>query len=172
MTERDSEFRAEATTGAREAEGAPNRVRLRDRDAEIRSAEAAVDKLCRDFAAGGTEIGELLTFSGRPGIGKTTLLHEVRRIAKLRPNATVLFARGGERQFNEPYHVLRQLLQPVLGSLGPGEFRQVMGTWRRSSDRPWASSSPRRAPAASTRRASGTAWTSSSPSSPRAAPRW
>ncbi|CAN3984316.1 hypothetical protein KPATCC21470_7035 [Kitasatospora purpeofusca] len=129
MTERDSEFRAEATTGAREAEGAPNRVRLRDRDAEIRSAEAAVDKLCRDFAAGGTEIGELLTFSGRPGIGKTTLLHEVRRIAKLRPNATVLFARGGERQFNEPYHVLRQLLQPVLGSLGPGEFRQVMGTW-------------------------------------------
>ncbi|WP_344327562.1 AAA family ATPase, partial [Kitasatospora putterlickiae] len=129
MTERDRDFRAEARPGAREAEGAPNRIRLRDRDAELRSAEAAVDKLCRDFAAGGTEIGELLTFSGRPGIGKTSLLHEVRRIAKLREGATVLFARGGERQFNEPYHVLRQLLQPVLGSLEPGEFSQVMGTW-------------------------------------------
>ncbi|MEE1824383.1 AAA family ATPase [Streptomyces sp. BE20] len=129
MTERDNEFRAEAVSGGPEAAAAPNRVRLRDRDAELRSAEAAVDKLCREFAAGGTEIGELLTFSGRPGIGKTTLLHEVRRLAKLRPGATVLFARGGERQFNEPYHVLRQLLQPVLGSLKPGEFRQVMGTW-------------------------------------------
>ncbi|MFI9326652.1 ATP-binding protein [Kitasatospora sp. NPDC052868] len=105
------------------------RIRLRDRDSEIRSAETAVDKLCREFAAGGTEIGELLTFSGRPGIGKTSLLHEVRRIAKLRPGATVLFARGGERQFNEPYHVLRQLLQPVLGSLAADELKQVMGTW-------------------------------------------
>ncbi|MEV7783073.1 AAA family ATPase [Kitasatospora sp. NPDC088351] len=128
MTEQGHEYRAVGGT-SREGDAATHRIRLRDRDSELRSAETAVDKLCREFAAGGTEIGELLTFSGRPGIGKTSLLHEVRRIAKLRDGATVLFARGGERQFNEPYHVLRQLLQPVLSSLPPAEFRQVMGTW-------------------------------------------
>ncbi|WP_051711309.1 ATP-binding protein [Streptomyces sp. NRRL S-350] len=128
MTEQKNELRAGAGSG-RDGEGAAARVRLRDRDAELRSVEAAVDRLCREFAAGGTEIGDLLAFSGRPGIGKTSLLHEVRRIAKLREGATVLFARGGERQFKEPYHVLRQLLQPVLSDLKPDEFRQVMGTW-------------------------------------------
>ncbi|MFJ2862044.1 ATP-binding protein [Kitasatospora sp. NPDC087314] len=128
MTEQGNELRTGSGSG-RDGDSTSPRVRLRDRDAELRSVEAAVDKLCRAFAAGGTEIGELLAFSGRPGIGKTSLLHEVRRIAKLRDGATVLFARGGERQFNEPYHVLRQLLQPALTSLRPDEFRQVMGTW-------------------------------------------
>ncbi|MFJ9604743.1 ATP-binding protein [Kitasatospora sp. NPDC101176] len=128
MTDQYNESRAGAGS-VRDGENAAPRTRLRDRDAELRSVEAAVDKLCRDFAAGGTEIGELLAFSGRPGIGKTSLLHEVRRIAKLREGATVLFARGGERQFKEPYHVLRQLLQPALTSLAADEFRQVMGTW-------------------------------------------
>ncbi|WP_052707526.1 AAA family ATPase [Streptomyces rubellomurinus] len=124
MTEQGNELR----TGTGQGGDAP-RIRLRDRDSELRSVEAAVDRLCREFAAGGTEIGDLLAFSGRPGIGKTSLLHEVRRIAKLREGATVLFARGGERQLKEPYHVLRQLLQPVLSDLRPDEFRQVMGTW-------------------------------------------
>ncbi|WP_308129875.1 ATP-binding protein [Kitasatospora aureofaciens] len=128
MTEQGNGLRA-GTGPGRDGEGAAPRVRLRDRDAELRSAETAVDKLCREFAAGGTEIGELLTISGRPGIGKTSLLHEVRRTAKLRDGATVLFARGGEQQVKEPYHVLRQLLQPALTGLEPGEFRQVMGTW-------------------------------------------
>ncbi|MFJ5066602.1 ATP-binding protein [Kitasatospora sp. NPDC088556] len=128
MTEQDNELRTGSGSG-RDGDSTSPRVRLRDRDAELRSVETAVDKLCCEFAAGGTEIGELLAFSGRPGIGKTSLLHEVRRVAKLRDRATVLFARGGERQFNEPYHVLRQLLQPLLTSLEPDEFRQVMGTW-------------------------------------------
>ncbi|MGW3039655.1 ATP-binding protein [Kitasatospora sp. NPDC001159] len=128
MTEQDNELRA-GTGSGRDGDGVAPRVRLRDRDAELRSVEAAIDQLCREFAAGGTEIGDLLTFSGRPGIGKTSLLHEVRRIAKLREGTCVLFARGGERQFKEPYHVLRQLLQPVLSDLSADEFRQVMGTW-------------------------------------------
>ncbi|MFE4514660.1 ATP-binding protein [Kitasatospora sp. NPDC056783] len=128
MTEQENELRAGAGSGRGDDANAP-RIRLRDRDAELRSVEAAVERLCLGFAAGGTEIGDLLTFSGRPGIGKTSLLHEVRRIAKLREKATVLFARGGERQFKEPYHVLRQLLQHVLGDLEPDVFRQVMGTW-------------------------------------------
>ncbi|MFJ8471711.1 ATP-binding protein [Kitasatospora sp. NPDC094011] len=128
MTHQGNELRA-GTGAGRDGDGPAARVRLRDRDTELRSVEAAVDRLCREFAAGGTEIGELLAFSGRPGIGKTSLLHEVRRIASLREGATVLFARGGERQFKEPYHVLRQLLQPALTRLEPDEFRQVMGTW-------------------------------------------
>ncbi|MFF3067906.1 ATP-binding protein [Kitasatospora sp. NPDC057936] len=128
MTEQGNGLRA-GTGPGRDGDGAAPRVRLRDRDAELRSAETAVEKLCREFAAGGTEIGELLTISGRPGIGKTSLLHEVRRTAKLRDGATVLFARGGEQQVKEPYHVLRQLLQPALTGLPPAEFRQVMGTW-------------------------------------------
>ncbi|MFE7590440.1 ATP-binding protein [Kitasatospora sp. NPDC057512] len=128
MTEQENAIRAGAGS-AHEGDGTAPRVRLHDRDAELRSVEAAVDQLCRGFAAGGTEIGDLLTFSGRPGIGKTSLLHEVRRLAKLRDGATVLFARGGERQFKDPYHVLRQLLQPVLSDLPPDVFSQVMGTW-------------------------------------------
>ncbi|MFJ7249335.1 ATP-binding protein [Kitasatospora sp. NPDC098652] len=128
VTDQGNELRT-GTGSERDEDGPAPRVRLRDRDAELRSVEAAIDRLCREFAAGGTEIGELLAFSGRPGIGKTSLLHEVRRIASLREGATVLFARGGERQFKEPYHVLRQLLQPVLTRLEPDEFSQVMGTW-------------------------------------------
>jgi tetratricopeptide (TPR) repeat protein len=102
---------------------------LHDRDSEVRSAESAVDKLCREFAAGGTEIGELLIFSGQAGLGKTTLLHEVRRQAHTRERCTVLFARGGEQQYTEPYHVLRQLLQPVLGGLTEAERHEVFGNW-------------------------------------------
>ncbi|WP_051837302.1 ATP-binding protein [Streptomyces sp. NRRL WC-3742] len=128
MTEQDNELRTGTAPGQGGDATAP-RVRLRDRDSELRSVDAAVDRLCREFAAGGTEIGDLLAFTGRPGIGKTSLLHEVRRIARLHEGATVLFARGGERQFKEPYHVLRQLLQPVLTTLADDEFRQVMGTW-------------------------------------------
>ena len=123
--------------GARvEPEGRPagpaasaGRTKLRDRDSEVRSAELAVDKLCREFAAGGTEIGELLVFSGQAGLGKTSLLHEVRRRAHTRERCTVLFARGGEQQYTEPYHVLRQLLQPVLGGLTESERHEVFGNW-------------------------------------------
>ncbi|MFF9642242.1 hypothetical protein [Kitasatospora aureofaciens] len=171
MTDQGNELRA--GTGSGRGDGGPAaRVRLRDRDAELRSVEAAVDRLCREFAAGGTEIGELLAFSGRPGIGKTSLLHEVRRIASLREGATVLFARGGEQQFKEPYHVLRQLLQPVLTKLEADEFRQVMGTWEEVVGPAMGLNSPRPAPAAWTPRACATASTTSSPSSRRAARRW
>ncbi|WP_371478060.1 AAA family ATPase [Kitasatospora sp. NBC_00315] len=115
--------------GADRTDHPESHTRLRDRESEVRSAELAVDKLCREFAAGGTEIGELLIFSGRAGLGKTTLLHEVRRRAHTRERCTVLFARGGEQQYTEPYHVLRQLLQPVLGGLTESERNEVFGNW-------------------------------------------
>ncbi|MEV4558488.1 AAA family ATPase [Kitasatospora sp. NPDC049285] len=104
-------------------------MRLWERDIELRSAEQAVDRLCREFAAGGTKIGELLVFSGPPGMGKTSVLEQVRRIAGQRKDSTVLFARGGERQKKEPFRVLRQLLLPVLGGLSEEERSEVFGNW-------------------------------------------
>ncbi|WP_371503248.1 AAA family ATPase [Kitasatospora sp. NBC_00374] len=74
-------------------------------------------------------MGELLLYSGPAGMGKTSVLHQVRRLAKLQPGCTVLFARGGERQRNEPFRVLRQLLLPVLGGLTEAESREVFGNW-------------------------------------------
>jgi len=104
-------------------------VRLHEREVELRSAEQAVVRLCREFAAGGTEIGELLIYSGPPGMGKTSVLTEVRRIASLQKPSTVLFARGGERQRREPFRVLRQLLLPVLSRLTETERQEVFGNW-------------------------------------------
>ncbi|MFJ5925956.1 ATP-binding protein [Kitasatospora sp. NPDC092948] len=122
---------AEEQSGPQESaagEGAA-RQRLWERDSELQSAEQAVDKLCREFAAGGTKIGELLLFSGPPGMGKTTMLEQVRRIAGARKDPTVLFARGSERQKKEPFRVLRQLLLPVLGDLDQDERTEVFGNW-------------------------------------------
>ncbi|MFF4343886.1 ATP-binding protein [Kitasatospora sp. NPDC001540] len=103
---------------------------LWERERELRSAEQAVDKLCRDYAAGGLKIGELLVFHGAPGIGKTSVLEQVRRIAGARQDSTVLFARGSERQRKEPFRVLRQLLLPALGSLDGAEREAVFGSWQ------------------------------------------
>ncbi|MEV4615328.1 AAA family ATPase [Kitasatospora sp. NPDC049258] len=102
---------------------------LHERESELETAEQAVKRLCRHFAAGGTEIGELLLYSGPAGMGKTTVLHQVRRLAGVERGCTVLFARGGERQRNEPFRVLRQLLLPVLGALNEAESREVFGSW-------------------------------------------
>ncbi|MFJ1757129.1 ATP-binding protein [Kitasatospora sp. NPDC088134] len=103
--------------------------RLWEREQELRSAEQAVERLCREFAAGGTKIGELLVFYGKPGIGKTSVLEQVRRIAGARQDSTVLFARGNERQRKAPFRVLRQLLLPVLGELDEAERAEVFGNW-------------------------------------------
>ncbi|MGW4695384.1 AAA family ATPase [Kitasatospora cineracea] len=113
----------------REAGAEPVGQRLWERDQELRSVDQAVDRLCREFAAGGLRIGELLVFSGSPGIGKTSMLEQVRRIAGARQDSTVLFARGNERQRREPFRVLRQLLLPVLSDLTEAEVEEVFGSW-------------------------------------------
>ncbi|KQV13360.1 MULTISPECIES: AAA family ATPase [unclassified Kitasatospora] len=102
---------------------------LRERDEELRTAEQALDRLCQDFEAGGTEIGELLVYASPAGLGKTAVMDHVRRLAKLRKTCTVLSGRGGERQIKEPFHVLKQLLLPVLGDLTEAERIEVFGGW-------------------------------------------
>ncbi|MEU6233511.1 AAA family ATPase [Kitasatospora sp. NPDC047058] len=99
--------------------------RLHEREAEIRSAGEAVGALT---GPAGTGHGELLVYTGAAGLGKTAVLTEVRREAK-RAGCTVLFARGGERQRHEPFHVVRQLVQPVLAALSDEERTQVFGRW-------------------------------------------
>lgn len=107
---------------------APVTARLHERAEETRSATEAINSLCGAAGAEGTEIGGLLLYVGRAGLGKTAVLTEVRRLAK-REDCTVLFARGGEQQRNEPFHVVRQLLQPVVAGLAEEEQRQVFGRW-------------------------------------------
>ncbi|MEU0391284.1 AAA family ATPase [Streptomyces sp. NPDC006208] len=72
--------------------------------------------------------GGLLAFAGPAGLGKTTLLTEVRRRAVAR-GCTVLFARGGEHEQGVAFHVVRQLVQPVLATGTEKEHRRILGSW-------------------------------------------
>ncbi|MEU9042960.1 MULTISPECIES: AAA family ATPase [unclassified Kitasatospora] len=98
---------------------------LHEREAELRSAARAIEALTRPA---GTGVGELLLYTGAAGLGKTAMLTEVRRAAR-RAGCTVLFARGGQRQCHEPFHVVRQLVRPVLAALSEEERAQVFGPW-------------------------------------------
>lgn len=72
--------------------------------------------------------GALLAFAGRAGIGKTTLLAEVRRRA-LDRGCTVMSARGGEQEQRVAFHVARQLLQPRFAGASQAELREQLGSW-------------------------------------------
>ncbi|MEV6947133.1 AAA family ATPase [Streptomyces sp. NPDC051172] len=72
--------------------------------------------------------GALLAFAGRAGIGKTTLLAEVRRRAAAR-GCTVLSARGGDQEQRVAFHVARQLLQPQLAGSAETDLRASLGSW-------------------------------------------
>ncbi|WP_244178704.1 ATP-binding protein [Streptomyces rubellomurinus] len=105
--------------------GAGRDGELHEREAEVRSAVQAIEALTRPA---GTGVGELLLYTGAAGLGKTAMLTEVRRTAK-RAGCTVLFARGGQRQCHEPFHVVRQLVRPVLSALSADERAEVFGPW-------------------------------------------
>ncbi|MFJ9775848.1 ATP-binding protein [Kitasatospora sp. NPDC101157] len=98
---------------------------LHEREAELRSAAQAIGALVRPA---GTGVGELLIYTGAAGLGKTAMLTEVRRAAR-HAGCTVLFARGGQRQCHEPFHVVRQLVRPVLSALSDDERARVFGPW-------------------------------------------
>ncbi|MQS15802.1 AAA family ATPase [Streptomyces kaniharaensis] len=109
--------------------GGPDRPALREREPEIASAAEAVRAVCRRVEErGDIALGELLLYVGPAGLGKTSLLTEARRLAK-HAGCTVLFARGGEQRRNEPFHVVRQLLQPALAELSASERDEVFGSW-------------------------------------------
>ncbi|MEV7612718.1 AAA family ATPase [Streptomyces sp. NPDC089799] len=96
-----------------------------EREAELATVDEALDRLTGPAADGG---GALLAFSGPAGLGKTTLLAELRRRAHVR-HCTVLSARGGEQEQSQPFHVARQLLQPQLAGTNEEELRSALGSW-------------------------------------------
>ncbi|MGW6572428.1 ATP-binding protein [Streptomyces sp. NPDC054945] len=96
-----------------------------ERDAELAIVDEALDQLTGPGPDAG---GALLAFSGPAGLGKTTLLAELRRRALAR-NCTVLAARGGEQEQSQPFHVARQLIQPQLAGTSEQELRAALGGW-------------------------------------------
>ncbi|MFG3606122.1 ATP-binding protein [Streptomyces sp. NPDC047928] len=102
---------------------------LLERESELRSIRRAVDDLCgASDDSSGVRRGGVLAFAGSAGIGKTTLLKKARRHAADR-GCTVLFARGGEQEKQVPFHVMRQLIQPVFAAMDEDERRKVLGSW-------------------------------------------
>ncbi|MER6568319.1 AAA family ATPase [Streptomyces sp. NPDC001093] len=101
---------------------------LYERDDEVAAAREAVEALCTRSADSGGRRGGLLFLSGAAGLGKTTLLAEIRAMAAAR-GCTVLSARGSEQEHTVPFHVVRQLLQPVLASCTEAERREIFGGW-------------------------------------------
>ncbi|MEU1529410.1 ATP-binding protein [Streptomyces fagopyri] len=109
-----------------------SRRTLFERESELASVEEALSELT-GLRKDGSEAperrrGALLAFAGRAGIGKTTLLAEVRRRSAAK-GCTVLSARGGEQEQRVAFHVARQLLQPHLAGFSEAELRASLGSW-------------------------------------------
>lgn len=92
-----------------------------ERESELRALDGALTELAEGE-------GNLLAFAGAAGLGKTALLTEVRRRAGAR-GCTVLSARGGEQEQDLPFHTVRQLVQPLLATVGEEEHRRLLGSW-------------------------------------------
>ncbi|MFD2009316.1 ATP-binding protein [Streptomyces narbonensis] len=75
-----------------------------------------------------TRRGGILAYAAPAGLGKTTLLAEIRRLAGAR-GCTVLSARGGDQEQRVAFHVARQLLQPQLAHASDTELRERLGSW-------------------------------------------
>jgi tetratricopeptide (TPR) repeat protein len=102
---------------------------LLEREAETAALESLLGELGgASPGAPGAGAGGLLVFAGPAGLGKTTLLGEVRRRAAAR-GCTVLSARGGEHEQGVAFQVVRHLLQPLLATATEAENRAALGSW-------------------------------------------
>ncbi|MDQ0939049.1 tetratricopeptide (TPR) repeat protein [Streptomyces sp. V1I1] len=100
---------------------------LLERESELHAVTDALANLCGQKAARSNG-GGLVVFTGAAGLGKTSMLAEVRRIA-LERGCGALFARGGEQEEGLAFHVVRRLLQPALAALSEVERRELLGAW-------------------------------------------
>ncbi|MFJ8360890.1 ATP-binding protein [Streptomyces sp. NPDC093984] len=102
---------------------------LLERNRELKAIDSALAALC-DAADGAPPArqGGLLAFTGSAGMGKTTLLAEVRSRA-VTHGCTVLSGKGGENEQGLAFRVVRQLLQPVLATMDDTNRRELMGSW-------------------------------------------
>lgn len=103
---------------------------LLERESELESIERSLDGLCGTSPDGGLSArqGGVIGFAGPAGVGKTTLLKRLRRLARQR-GCTVLSASGGEQERQVPFHVMRQFVQPVFAAMPEDERRQILGDW-------------------------------------------
>ncbi|AZP15740.1 ATP-binding protein [Streptomyces aquilus] len=105
---------------------------LFERESELAAVDEALGELTglRPDGAepGGQRRGALLAFAGPAGLGKTTLMAEVRRRAAAR-GCTVLSARGGDQEQRVAFHVARQLLQPQFAGAAEADLRARLGSW-------------------------------------------
>ncbi|WP_333769074.1 ATP-binding protein [Streptomyces sp. IBSBF 2435] len=106
---------------------------LLEREAEIVAVDEALSELS-GLRPDGTEQpgagrrGGLLAFAGSAGLGKTTLLAEV-RLRAAEHGCTVLSARGGDQEQQVAFHVARQLLQPQLAGATAADLQATLGSW-------------------------------------------
>ncbi|CAL9604319.1 AAA family ATPase [Streptomyces sp. enrichment culture] len=103
---------------------------LLERESELEAIERSLDGLCGTSPDGGLTArqGGVIGFAGPAGVGKTTLLKRLRRLARER-GCTVLCASGGEQERQVPFHVMRQFVQPVFAAMPEDERRQILGDW-------------------------------------------
>ena len=90
---------------------------LLEREAEL----AALDALIAAASAG----GRLIAIEGPAGIGKTRLLAEARRRARM-SGMRVLAARGSELEYEFSYGVVRQLFEPLLASVSREDRAELL----------------------------------------------
>ncbi|MFD9821679.1 ATP-binding protein [Streptomyces violascens] len=107
--------------------GVPRRM-LFERDEELLLFDSMLNDLCGRAGEGSAPNGGLLAIAGSAGLGKTTLVAEVRRKAAAR-GCTLLAARGSEQEEGVAFHVVRQLVQPVLAASSEAEHRKILGSW-------------------------------------------
>ncbi|WP_367324958.1 AAA family ATPase [Streptomyces sp. HUAS ZL42] len=102
---------------------------LLERDRELRALDTALADL-RGTADGvpRAQHGGLLAFTGPAGLGKTRLVAES-RVRAAAHGFTVLSGRGGEKEQELAFHVVRQLIQPVLATMAEAERRTFLGSW-------------------------------------------
>ncbi|MFE8992307.1 ATP-binding protein [Streptomyces collinus] len=107
----------------------PENRPLLERRKELRALDSALNAL-RDTVDGVPQAprGGLLAFTGPGGMGKTALLTEARARARAR-GFTVLSGRGGEKEQELAFHVVRQVVQPALASMDEQELRTFLGGW-------------------------------------------
>lgn len=101
---------------------------LFERDEELLLFDGMLNDLCGRAGEGSAPNGGLLAIAGAAGLGKTTLVAEVRRKATAR-GCTLLAARGSEQEEGVAFHVVRQLVQPVLAASSEAEHRKILGSW-------------------------------------------
>ncbi|MBO1332941.1 AAA family ATPase [Streptomyces sp. VRA16 Mangrove soil] len=115
----------------REGRGGTGRRTLFERESELAAVDGALGELTgmrHGIDPPDRPHGALLAVAAPAGLGKTTLLAEVRRRAAAR-GCTVLYARGGDQEQGVAFHVARQLIQPQLAAMPEPELRARLGSW-------------------------------------------